>query len=256
MSMEMQMDDVRTSLCNQTESLRNHTAIQLNSLRKWLGDPIEPVSTIALVKDLLKYTVAEGFPSRVKDFWRLVSDPTTLSKLARHYSVSDWDRWKRATSRDTDVTCYMEIEDAVTAHPYKCLRALAMKWGLQYSVLERPVRSLQQEDLVRHQKRKAETDNGSRRIRAREDRDSDSAESTSSREVESTSSRDVDDQRSAQDVDDQRSQSSRVISVQMRVPARTEGRYGDLIERIIAAADRQERQRDPPEDPYGGYVLG
>ena len=42
----------------------------------------------------------------------------------------------------------------------------------------------------------------------------------------------------------------------MRVPARTEGRYGGLIERIIAAADRQERQRDPPEDPYGGYVLG
>src|SRR6266446_7754209 len=42
----------------------------------------------------------------------------------------------------------------------------------------------------------------------------------------------------------------------MRVPAHTEGRYGDLIERIIAAADRQERQRDPPEDPYGGYVLG
>jgi hypothetical protein len=159
----------------------------------------------------------------------------------------------------------MEIEDAVTAHPYKCLRALAMKWGLQYSVLERPVRSLQQKDLVRHQKRKAETDNGSRRIRAREDQDSDSAESTSSREVESTSSQDVDDQRSsrdvdsqrsAQDVDDQRSQLSRVISVQMRVPARTEGRYGDLIERIIAAADRQERQRDPPEDPYGGYVLG
>jgi hypothetical protein len=42
----------------------------------------------------------------------------------------------------------------------------------------------------------------------------------------------------------------------MRVPACIEGRYGDLIERIIATADRPERQRDPPEDPYGGYVLG
>jgi len=42
----------------------------------------------------------------------------------------------------------------------------------------------------------------------------------------------------------------------MWVPTYIEGRYRDLIERIIAAADRQERQRDPPEDPYGGYVLG
>ena len=41
----------------------------------------------------------------------------------------------------------------------------------------------------------------------------------------------------------------------MRVPAYIEGRYRDLIERIIAAANRQERQRDPPKDPYSGYVL-
>jgi chromosome segregation ATPase len=38
-----QVDDVRASL-------RNHTAIQLNSLRKWLGDSIEPVLAPALVK--------------------------------------------------------------------------------------------------------------------------------------------------------------------------------------------------------------
>jgi hypothetical protein len=82
--------------------------------------------------------VAEGFPNRVKDFWRLVLDPKTLIDLARHYSVRDWERWKRATSRDTDVGGYTELEDAVTAHPYKCLRALAMGWGLQYSLLERP----------------------------------------------------------------------------------------------------------------------
>jgi len=113
---------------------------------------------------------------------------------------------------------------------------------------------------VRHQKRKAETDNASRRIRPREDQDSDSAESTSSREVNSTSSRDIDDQPSLQDIDDQPSQPSRVISVQLRVPTDTEGRYGDVIERMIVAADREDRggnrRRDPPEDPYGGYVLG
>ena len=121
--LESQIDDVRASL-------RNHTAIQLNSLRKWLGDPIEPVSAPVQDRDCLRYTIAKGFPSKVKDFWRLALNPTVLTELARHYSVRDWDRWKRATSRDTDVTCYMELQDAVTAHPYKCLKALAMTWGL------------------------------------------------------------------------------------------------------------------------------
>ncbi|XTI94193.1 hypothetical protein V2W45_1524845 [Cenococcum geophilum] len=65
---------------------------------------------------------------------RLVLDPKTLTDL---------ERWKRATLRDTNVSCYMELEDAVTAYPYKCLRALAIIWGLQYS-------------------RKVETDNGLR----------------------------------------------------------------------------------------------
>ena len=41
----------------------------------------------------------------------------------------------------------------------------------------------------------------------------------------------------------------------MRVPTYIEGIYRDLIERIIATANRQERQRDPPKDPYSGYVL-
>ena len=154
-----QVDDVRASL-------RHHTAVQLNSLRKWLGDPIEPILALALVEDRWMYTVAEGFPSRVKDFWRLVSDPTTLSKLAEHYSVRDWERWRRATLKDINVTCYTDLKIAVTEHPYKCLKALAMMWGLQYSDLERPRTYLQRQGLG---KRKAETDNGSRRVRARED---------------------------------------------------------------------------------------
>ncbi|OCK87449.1 uncharacterized protein K441DRAFT_670886 [Cenococcum geophilum 1.58] len=44
MSIEMQIDDVRTSLRNQTESLNNHTFTQLNSMRKWLNDSIKPIS--------------------------------------------------------------------------------------------------------------------------------------------------------------------------------------------------------------------
>ena len=278
-TLEGQIDDVKTQmmllekrLTGQVDdvrlNLRNHTAIQLNSLRKWLGDPIEPVSALALDRGELKFTVGKGFPTRVKDFWMLVLDPTTLADLARHYSVRDWDQWKRPTSGDIDLTCYTDLDDTVTAHPYKCLRALAMLWGLHYSVLEPPVRPLQQEDLVRHQKRKAETDNGSRRIRAREDQDSDSTESTStfSPFIESTLSHDIDsqqppqdinDQRSSQDVNDQPSQPSRVISVQVRVPTNTERRYRDLM---VVPTNRELRRRnarrDPPEDPYAGYVLG
>ena len=32
--------------------------------------------------------------------------------------------------KDTDVTYYMELKDTVTAHLYKCLKALAITWGL------------------------------------------------------------------------------------------------------------------------------
>ena len=40
------------------------------------------------------------------------------------------------------------------------------------------------------------------------------------------------------------------------MPARTEGGHGDLIERILAAADRQERRRDEVEDPFYGEHIG
>ncbi|XTI90970.1 hypothetical protein V2W45_1470842 [Cenococcum geophilum] len=107
------------SLFNQTQSLNNHTYIQLNSIQKWLDDQIEPIIAYVQDRDYYRYIVAKGFPNRVKDFWRLVLDPKTLTDLARHYSVRDWERWKRATLRDTDVSYYMELEDAVIAHPYK-----------------------------------------------------------------------------------------------------------------------------------------
>src|SRR6266702_7015931 len=223
--LENQMDSVKEDVDNVRSGVNNGVAIQLNSLRKWLDDPIEPVSAVDRTGDRPKYTVAEGFPYSVKDFWKLILNPTALTELARHYSVRDWDRWKRATSADTDVTCYMELQDAVTAHPLKCLRSLAMKWGLQYSILERP-RTAQQEGP---RKRKADTDNGSRRIRARQDQDNDSATGSESA--------------LSQDADDHGSQRNRVISVQMRVPAHPDERY-DLIERIMAAAAAAEGPRE------------
>ena len=81
------MDDVKLSLCNQLENLYNYIVIQLNSLRKWLGDLIEPILAPTLDKDRLRYTIGKGFPSWVKDFQRLVLDPTTLLKLIKYYLV-------------------------------------------------------------------------------------------------------------------------------------------------------------------------
>jgi archaellum component FlaC len=163
--LENQINDVRSGV-------NNGMAIQLNSLRKWLDDPIQPVSAAVLIEDRCRFTVAAGFPTTVREFWGLLSNKPTLIRLAKHYSVVGWERWQRSTSDDTDVTLYTEIEDAVAMYPNRCLRSLAMAWGLQISALERPG---QQEGLGRYQKRKAETDNGSRRVRAREDQDSNSA---------------------------------------------------------------------------------
>ena len=75
-----QIDDVRASL-------HNHTVIQLNSLRKWLNDPIEPVSALNLTGDHPKYTVAPGFPITVREFWRLLLNRPTLIQLAQHYFI-------------------------------------------------------------------------------------------------------------------------------------------------------------------------
>jgi hypothetical protein len=231
--LENQIDNVRSGV-------NNGMAIQLNSLRKWLDDPIQPVSASVQIEGRQRYTVAAGFPTTVREFWRLVSDKSTLVRLAKHYSVVGWEWWRRSASYDSDATPYDTIENAVAAHPGSCLRALAMTWGLQYSALERKGEPSQARERGLG-KRKADTDNGSRRVRAREDRESDSAS-----QAESISS---------QDINDQESQQSRVISVQIRVPSNAERR--DLVERMMAAAARDERRRngqrtpsDPPEDPY------
>ena len=99
-----------------------------------------------------------------------------------------------------------------------------MTWGLQYSALERLRTPLRPQGLLG--KRKAEADSGLRRIRARQGQDNSSATGSESA--------------SSQDIDDQQSQHSRVVSVQMRVPASIEGRYRNLIERIMVAAAEEE----------------
>jgi len=206
--LESQIDSVRTDVDDVRTAVNNGVATQLNRLRKWLDDPIQPVSALVQIGDRQRYMVAADFPTTVREFWRLLPNKPALIRLANHYSVTGWDRWKRATSGDTDVTCYMELEDAVTAHPDKCLRALAMSWGLQPTDLEQLGEPSRQEGRRRRPfrqegrlgKRKADTDNGSRRVRAREGQDNDSATGS-----ESASSQDVDN-------DDKRSQQSISIS--------------------------------------------
>lgn len=126
--LEIQVDDVKTQV----------TALQINSLRRMLDDPIEPISAPVELDDGRRYVVARDFPETIQDFWKLVQDPTTLSRLVRHYSIPGWQKWNRCNSDDTEASPYDDLDDAVTAHPYKCLRMLASKWGLQYSCLERP----------------------------------------------------------------------------------------------------------------------
>ena len=128
--LESQIDNVRTGV-------NNGMAIQLNSLRKWLDDPIQPISASVQIKDRQRYIVAADFPTTVREFWRLLLNRPALVRLAKHYSVVGWERWQRSSSYDTDVTSCAEIEDAVNAYPSKYLRSLAMTWGLQYSALER-----------------------------------------------------------------------------------------------------------------------
>ena len=126
--LEIQVEDVKTQV----------TALQINSLRRMLDDPIEPISAPVEVENGRRYMVASDFPETIKDFWKLVHDSSALSRLVRHYSIRGWQKWGRSNSDDTEASLYDDLDDAVAAHPHKCLRILASKWGLQYSYLERP----------------------------------------------------------------------------------------------------------------------
>lgn len=66
-------------------------------------------------------------------------------------------------------TQYHCIDDAVAAHPARCHRALAVKWGLEYGQLQR----LEARDTSTNaQKRKADSETGGRRVRSKRSGDS------------------------------------------------------------------------------------
>ncbi|KAL5332618.1 hypothetical protein BJX70DRAFT_404413 [Aspergillus crustosus] len=148
-------DNLRGQFAELQSSLSNTTAIQLNALRKWLDDPLEPVSALIPVQGKLVSAIAPDFPQTVRGFWQLTSNISALLRLAKHYSVTGWERWQRSTSDETDRTEFADLDIAVAAHARRCMMALTSKWGLQYAFLERP------------RKRSAETDDESevRRVR-------------------------------------------------------------------------------------------
>jgi hypothetical protein len=90
----------------------------------------------------------------------------TLTSLAKHYSVEGWEDWQSLSWDDSDGTQYECLETAVKAHPQKCLRALAVKWGLKYGQLEKTIRDDDQ-IFTTAQKRKADGETEPRRVKAR-----------------------------------------------------------------------------------------
>jgi len=132
--------DIRTSV----------TALQINGLRNRLDDPIQPISAPIEHQDGIRYMVAEDFPKTIRDLWELEHNTAALQRLAKHYSISGWENWKRAASDDSEFTAIDSLDTAVTMYPDKCLRILATQWGLHYSNLQRII------TLMR--KRKADID--------------------------------------------------------------------------------------------------
>jgi chromosome segregation ATPase len=64
----------------------NLSGIQLNSMRTWLEDPIQPILAPVRVGDEQRYTAAKGFPKTVRDFWALASDRELLLITTCHLS--------------------------------------------------------------------------------------------------------------------------------------------------------------------------
>lgn len=68
---------------------------------------------------------------------------------------------------EVDPTQYIDPNVAIAAHPELCLQVLAIKWGLEYSQLERPGRQMADfVDVVR--KRKADDESVSRKVRRKQ----------------------------------------------------------------------------------------
>lgn len=65
---------------------------------------------------------------------------------------------------EVDSTQYISLDFAVAAHPELCLQVLAIKWGLEYSQLERLGRQ-PMDFVVTVRKRKADDQSVSRKVR-------------------------------------------------------------------------------------------
>ncbi|KAL4787084.1 hypothetical protein BJX76DRAFT_40668 [Aspergillus varians] len=169
---QSQVKDVQSQVESLQRGIENGSARQINMLRNGLKDSIEPIYAPALVAGKTTFVLSSDFPRTVADCWRLLQDPRALTRLAKHYSVTDWERWQRSSSNDTERTDYLNLEDAVAAHPYQCWKILVSKWGLQPIDLERP------------RKRSPDSDSdelGPRRVKMRRISGSDICESVISR---------------------------------------------------------------------------
>ena len=149
-------DDLKASTDKLEASTDNLMAVARNRLVTRLNLSIEKVR--ALVQDQAgqsKNIVAPDFPLTVRRFWYLKSNSKlikfsnmlinltlivpALQRLAKHYAIDGWQDWKIHESEDADATQYDTLEVAIAAHPELCLQALAVKWGLEYGQLERPM---------------------------------------------------------------------------------------------------------------------
>lgn len=68
---------------------------------------------------------------------------------------------------EVDSTQYISLDFAVAAHPELCLQVLAIKWGLEYSQLERLGRQ-PMDFVVTVRKRKADDQSVSRKVRRKQ----------------------------------------------------------------------------------------
>ena len=93
---------------------------------------------------------------------------SALKRLAKYYDVDGWEDWKMDSSEDeSDSTQYIDPDVAVEAHPELCLQVLAIKWGLEYSQLERPGRKMV-DCMDMERKRKADDESVSRKVRRKQ----------------------------------------------------------------------------------------
>ena len=180
---------LKTMKDNIDKQFEHNLAFQRNRLVRVLEAQIERIAEPKVDEMGVKRNeVADAFPTTVWRFWLLKSNSmhkhhhlplsplvrrpllniivvSALQKLAKHYVVKGYEEWKMMESEDLDATQYHCLNDAVAAHPERCLRALAVKWGLEYGQLQ----TLQVRD-INHQapKRKADdSETESRRVRFR-----------------------------------------------------------------------------------------